>query len=145
MLMVTHNFLVKYALITIIGLVSGILQGSLGSVGMIVVIPALLMFNVIKDFKTACGTILFTLLFPTSILGLKEYYNTKNIAVVTGIILTITMTIGGYFGSFASKYISIRVLEIASGIIFILTGLQYLFIGTNSMYVKPANNPTVMF
>jgi uncharacterized membrane protein YfcA len=112
---------------------------------MIVVIPALLMFNVIKDFKTACGTILFTLLFPTSILGLNEYYTSKNIAVITGIILTITMTIGAYFGAFASKYISIRVLEIASGIIFILTGLQYLFIGTNSMYVKPANNPTIIF
>lgn len=142
--MSSHNFFVKYAIITAIGIVSGILQGSLGSVGMIVIIPALLMFNVIKDFKTACGTLLFTLLFPTSILGLNEYYTGKNIAIVTGILLTITMTIGAYFGSFASKYISVRLLEILSGIIFILVGLQYLFIGTNSMYIKPVNHTTMM-
>ena len=143
--MSSHNFFVKYAIITAIGLVSGILQGSLGSVGMIVVIPALLMFNVIKDFKTACGTILFTLLFPTSILGLNEYYKGKNIAIITGILLTITMTIGSYFGAFASKYISDRFLEIISGMIFIIIGLQYLFIGTNSMYTAPSNNKDMMF
>ena len=143
--MSSHNFFVKYTIIIFIGLVSGILQGSLGSVGIIVVIPALLMFNVIRDFKTACGTILFTLLFPTSILGLKEYYNSKNIAIITGIILTITMTVGGYFGSYASKYIPERFLEIISGIIFILVGLQYLFMGTNSMFIKNSNNQTMMF
>jgi uncharacterized membrane protein YfcA len=142
--MSSHNFFVKYAIITIIGIVSGILQGSLGSVGIIVIIPALLLFNVIKDFKTACGTLLFTLLFPTSILGLNEYYSNNNIAIVTGILLTITMIIGGYFGSFASKYISVRLLELISGIIFILVGLQYLFIGTNSMYIKPVNNTSMI-
>ena len=141
----SHNFFVKYAIIILIGIVSGILQGSLGSVGIIIVIPALLMFNVIKDFRTACGTILFTLLFPTSILGINEYYTSKNIAIITGIILTITMAIGGYIGSFASKYIPDNFLEIISGIIFILVGIQYLFMGTNSMFTKSSNNQTMMF
>jgi uncharacterized membrane protein YfcA len=143
--MLLDNTIYKFVIVCFIGLFSGILQGSLGSVGVIVIIPALLLTRIVGDFKTACGTILITFLFPTSLLGLYEYYKSNSIALLTGIVLTIMMTIGGYFGSLVSKYISFSNLELISGIIFIIIGLYYLFIGTNSLYVKNIHNKTILF
>ena len=143
--MVLSNNVTKYILVTIIGLVSGILQGSLGSVGLIVVIPALLIMNIVGDFKTACGTLLFTLLFPTSALGLYEYYYSNSMAIITGLVLTFTMTIGGYYGSMVSSYVSYEKLEFISGIIFIIIGIHYLFMGSHSLYTKEIRNKSVWF
>ena len=143
--MVLSNSITKYILIIIVGLVSGILQGSLGSVGVIVIIPALLLLNIVGDYKTACGTLLVTLLFPTSLLGLSEYYHTNSLAMVTGLILTITMTIGGYYGALVRNYITYGSLEIISGLIFIIIGIQYLFMGTHSLYTKEFRNKTIWF
>lgn len=143
--MVLSNSITKYILIIIVGFVSGILQGSLGSVGVIVIIPALLLLNIVGDYKTACGTLLVTLLFPTSLLGLSEYYHTNSLAVVTGLILTVTMTIGGYYGALVSNYITYGALEIISGIIFIIVGIQYLFMGSHSLYTKEIRNKTIWF
>jgi uncharacterized membrane protein YfcA len=143
--MVLSNNITKYLLITIIGIVSGILQGSLGSVGLIIVIPALLVMNIVSDFKTACGTVLFTLLFPTSAPSLYEYYHSNNIAIITGIILTITMAIGGYYGSLVSNYVGYGKLEIISGVIFIIVGIHYIFMGTHSLYTKEFHNKTIWF
>jgi uncharacterized membrane protein YfcA len=143
--MVLTNNITKYVLITLIGIVSGILQGALGSVGLIVIIPALLVMNIVGDYKTACGTLLFTLLFPTSLLGLNEYYHSNSMAIITGIILTITMTIGGYYGSLVSNYITYGTLELISGIIFIIVGIHYLFMGSHSLYTKEIRNKTIWF
>ena len=143
--MIFGNSVIKYAVIISIGFISGILQGSLGSVGVIFIIPALLFMNIVGDYKTACGTLLITLLFPTSIMSLHEYYKTNNIALITGLILTITMTIGGYYGSLISNYITYETLEIISGIIFFIIGMIYLFIGTHSLYTKEIRNKTIWF
>ena len=143
--MILANNITKYVIIIIIGIVSGILQGALGSVGLIVVIPALLVMNIVGDYKTACGTLLFTLLFPTSLLGLYEYYHSNSMAIITGIILVITMTIGGYYGSMLSNYITYGNLEILSGIIFIIVGIHYLFMGSQSLYTNEILNKTIMF
>jgi uncharacterized membrane protein YfcA len=143
--MILENNITKYALIVVIGFLSGILQGSLGSVGVIVIIPALLIMNIVGDYKTACGTLLVTLLFPTSLLGLYEYYKTNSLALITGIILTITMTIGGYYGSLVSNYITYGTLELISGIIFFIIGMNYLFMGSHSLYTKEIRNKSIWF
>jgi len=143
--MVLDNSITKYFIVVLIGIVAGLLQGSLGSVGVIILIPLLLITNVVGDFKTACGTVLFTFLFPTSLLGLYDYYKSNSMALISGIILTITMTIGGYYGSLASSYINYGNLEIVSGIIFIIVGLHYLFMGTHSLYVKEIRNKSIWF
>jgi putative Mn2+ efflux pump MntP len=101
--------------------------------------------NIVGDYKTACGTLLVTLLFPTSLLGLGEYYNTNSLAVVTGLILTVTMTIGGYYGALFSNYVTYGRLEIISGIIFIIVGIHYLFMGFHSLYTKEIRNKTIWF
>lgn len=143
--MVLDNSITKYLIVTIIGIVAGLLEGSLGSVGVIILIPLLLITNVVGDFKTACGTVLFTFLFPTSLLGLYTYYQSNSIALITGIILTITMTIAGYYGSLASSYITYGNLELLTGIIFIIVGLHYLFMGSHSLYVKEIRNKSIWF
>jgi uncharacterized membrane protein YfcA len=143
--MILENNVTKYALIIAIGFVSGILQGSLGSVGVIVIIPALLAMNIVGDYKTACGTLLITLLFPTSLLGLYEYYKTNSLALITGIILTITMTIGGYYGSLVTNYVTYGTLEIISGVIFFIIGMYYFFMGSHSLYTKEIRNKTIWF
>jgi uncharacterized membrane protein YfcA len=143
--MILENNITKYALIIAIGFVSGILQGSLGSVGVIVIIPALLAMNIVGDYKTACGTLLITLLFPTSLLGLYEYYKTNSLALITGIILTITMTIGGYYGSLVTNYVTYGTLEIISGVIFFIIGMCYFFMGSHSLYTKEIRNKTIWF
>ena len=72
---------------TIIGLVSGILGGAFGLGGSFVMLPGLTLFHIVPNFKTAVGTVLFSLLPPLSILAVIEYGKKGEIDYLVGIIL----------------------------------------------------------
>ena len=51
----------------IIGIISGIIGGALGIGGTVFMLPLLLLTNIIPDYKTIVGTLLFSLLPPISL------------------------------------------------------------------------------
>ena len=111
----------------IIGSFSGIVGGALGLGGTPVILPALIMFNVIPDYKKVVGTILFSLLPPISLLAVFEYGRKKQIDYLLGTLLFISYFITAYYGSLINSMYSPRTLKYVTSVAFIFIGLLFFY------------------
>jgi len=125
--------LTRIILTVVIGLISGVIGGSLGQVGSFVILPGLLITGVIGDFKTAVGTILFAMLPPVSILAVVEYYKNKKIDIPIGIILCISYLISSKFGAIINKKHTSEELMYATSVLFFIVGI-YFFINAHKRH-----------
>ena len=89
----------KLFLTTIIGIVSGLIAGFLGTAHATTMLPALILFKIVPNYTIAAGTTLFTLIPPLSIAGAYVYYKSNQIDYRVGITLIISATIATYFGA----------------------------------------------
>jgi uncharacterized membrane protein YfcA len=112
---------------TLIGIISGILGGAFGLGGSFVMLPGLILFNVTKDYNTAVGTILFSLLPPISLLAVIEYYKREQVDITIGIILFVTYFFAAYLGAKINQMFSQKTLEYACGHIFLLIALFFYY------------------
>ena len=69
----------NYFLIVLIGIVSGLIAGALGTTTATTIMMGLLLFNLVPNFATAAGTTLFAILPPLSIFAVYEYYKKNNL------------------------------------------------------------------
>lgn len=111
----------------LLGLVAGFLGGALGQSGAETLLPGLLILGLVPDFKTAAGTVLLTILPPLSLLAILQYYRRGQVLVITSIILMISYFISAYFGAYLTKDVTNSVLELVSGIYFIIIGIFFLW------------------
>jgi len=115
----------KYLIILLIGLMAGIIESSLGV--SFIIIPLLLLFNVIIDYKTALGTMLCAFVFPLSLGAVYFHYKQNNIELPFAFVLGVSYFIGA---TIASKYvcnISNESLMLIAGVSLILFGIYYLY------------------
>lgn len=124
----------RIILTIILGCISGIIGGSLGLGGTSIILPGLLILGIIKDYKIAVGTTLFTLLPPISIFAVIEYYKRKQIDLEIGIIACISYMLFAYFGSMINKQLSSKTLEYSTAIFFLIGSIYFFWKGyiTNS-------------
>ena len=83
----------------IIGIISGIIGGALGIGGTVFMLPLLLLTNIIPDYKTIVGTLLFSLLPPISLLAVIEFGKRRQIDYLISSLLFITYFFGAYYGA----------------------------------------------
>ena len=89
----------KYLIIQIfVGLICGVLFGITGIAPTGLVILTLDYFK-IDDYIKILGTILFINLFPLTIGSVWEFYKAKKINFTMGIILFLSIALGGFLGS----------------------------------------------
>ena len=69
----------NYIITAILGIISGIIGGSVGTSGSNVIIPGLIMFKISPNYQTAVGTTLLTILPPLSIGAVYSYWKKKKI------------------------------------------------------------------
>ena len=117
---------------TIIGLVSGILGGAFGLGGSFIMLPGLTLFHVVPNFKTAVGTVLFSLLPPLSILAVIEYGKKGEIDYLVGIILCIAYLISAYFGALINSHYSEKVLKYSCAITFLIITMYFFYDAYNT-------------
>lgn len=86
-------------LVKIIGIISGLIAGALGTATAPTILMGLLLFELVPNFGTAAGTTLLTILPPLSIFAVYEYYKKKQINFKYAIILMITCTIFEWIGA----------------------------------------------
>ena len=110
----------KTILTILLGITAGLVGGSLGQSGAEFMLPGLLILGIVPDFKTAVGTVLLSIIFPISLLAVIEYYQRKQVIVVTSLTLTACYFIAAYFGAYFTKDIPNTFLEYACGIYFLL-------------------------
>jgi uncharacterized membrane protein YfcA len=115
----------QYIIETILGLLVGILFGITGILNTPIIL-FVLDFLQIGDYKTNIGSLLFLSMFPTTIGSFYEYYKAKKIDYLLGLILLVTIILGGYIGSkfvVNSKHtLSTKTIKyLTSGISFIMS------------------------
>lgn len=112
-------------LLSIIGLLAGILSGLVGVGGGIIIVPALVFFLGFTQ-KEAQGTSLGLLLLPIGILAVLNYYQKGLIDVKVVGIMALTFTLGGFLGSKIALAISETALRRIFAIVLFYTGLKML-------------------
>ncbi len=125
----------NFILIILTGLIGGFLGGALGVSSAPFLLPALLIFSLVKSYKVAIGTVIFTIVPPLSILALYNYYNSGFINIKLALILMVCVIIGSYFGSnFTIKANPITLAYITSGALFGLS-IFWFYLATTGKYI----------
>jgi uncharacterized membrane protein YfcA len=109
-------------IVTLIGLLAGLLVGLMGIGGGIVVVPALV-YLLGMDQHLAQGTSLFMLLPPLGLGALWQYWKKREVDVPAGIIGALGFFAGGYFGGFVAVRLSSRTLQAIFGIFLMAAAL----------------------
>jgi uncharacterized membrane protein YfcA len=113
----------------LIGLFVGMISGITGVGGTSVLLTLVYYSNLIGNYTTIKGTMLYTLLFPVSILSVYNYYKSGNINIYVGNILVVSMLIGGFVGSkiiLLAKESGDIISKRLGGIILIICGILIL-------------------
>jgi uncharacterized membrane protein YfcA len=112
-------------LLSIIGLLAGMLSGMIGVGGGIIIVPALVFFLGFTQ-KEAQGTSLGLLLLPIGILAVINYYNKGLIDVRVVLIMAVAFVFGGFLGSKIALAISEEALRRIFAIILFYTAFKML-------------------
>ncbi|NOQ24956.1 MAG: TSUP family transporter [Bacteroidales bacterium] len=113
-------------LLIIIGFLAGIVGGSLGLGGGIIIVPTLVfVFGFSQHY--AQGTSLAVLLFPIGILAVINYTKNGYVNYKFAVILMLAFVIGSYFGSEISVHLPEKTLKKVFGIFLLLVSLKMIF------------------
>lgn len=113
-------------ILSLIGIIAGILGGMLGIGGGIIVIPALVFIFGLSQ-KQANATSLAFMLAPTGLLAVINYYKAGLVNVKYAIILSIAFFIGAYFGSLWAIKMPVETLRKIFAIFIIAVGIKLFF------------------
>jgi uncharacterized membrane protein YfcA len=120
----------------LIGLITGLFTGFTGLSAMGIVLMALTSSHIIDDYKTIIGTVLYVLMFPTTIAAVLEYHKQDKINFLVGNLLLISLLVGSYIGAkitLSSKYkISEKTIKYTTSFIALSMG-TYFFITAYNM------------
>jgi uncharacterized membrane protein YfcA len=111
----------------IIGTLSGIIGGAFGLGGSFIMLPGLILLNVTKNFNTAVGTVLFSLLPPVSLLAVIDYYKRGQVDMTVGTILFVTYFLAAYIGAKINNMYDQKTLEYACATVFLLITIYFYY------------------
>lgn len=110
----------------ITGLLAGVVSGTFGVGGGIIIIPALI-FVLGMTQHEAQGTSLAMMIPPIGILAAMNYYKNGYVNVKYAIILVVAFLIGSYFGSLLSVHIPEKILKKLFAVLIIAVGIKMFF------------------
>ncbi len=116
---------IQIILVTIVGLLAGILSGMFGIGGGVIIVPALMLL-VGFSIKMASGTSLVALLLPVGLLGAIEYYRQEQINIIAAISLVVGLFIGAYFGARITIALPDLMVKKAFGVLLLVLAFRYL-------------------
>lgn len=116
------NPILKIVTSLLIGIFSAALTVYTG-VGSSIMIPLVMFFGLIKDYRTAVGTILLAVFTPAFIFPVYSYYQSDRIDLTVGIPVAIGYIIGNYITSIYFMD------SIKNEIVYLLFGIYSLVVG----------------
>ena len=109
-----------------IGLLAGLLGGTLGVGGAIIVVPALVLIFGFTQHQ-AQGTSLAFMIPPVTLLAVANYWKEGYVNWKYALVLSVMFFIGAYLGSFISFSISEKILRKIFGVFIIIVALKMIF------------------
>lgn len=113
-------------IIALIGLVAGLLGGTLGLGGAIIIIPALVMLLGYSQ-QMAQGTALIMMVLPVGALAAFQYYQKGFVDMKAAIIMAAFFFVGGYYGAKLSTQIPQDLLKKAFALLLVIIALKMWF------------------
>lgn len=120
------NVLVKYSLLSLVGLAAGLIAGGLGTSTAYALILGLVVTGVSKDYKHAAALTLFTILPPLSLGAVYTYYKKNMIDIPAGLFLMVVCFFSAWAGSKLNAYIPDYIAELLLGVFLLIVSL-YMF------------------
>lgn len=114
-----------WVLVSLIGLVAGVVSGLFGIGGAIVIVPALVLLAKLPQ-HTASGTSLASLLLPVGLLGALEYYRRGQVNVAYAAIIAAGLFVGALVGAQIAGGLSDTMLRRAFGAFLLLVAGKLL-------------------
>lgn len=113
-------------ILLVVGLLAGIISGTLGVGGGILIVPALVFFMGFSQHE-AQGTSLAFMLPPIGILAAINYSKQGYINWKYAIILSLVFVAGAYIGSIISINLPAKVLKKVFGIFMLVAAIKMIF------------------
>lgn len=112
-------------LVSLLGLLAGVVSGLFGVGGAVVIIPGLVLIAKLPQ-HTAHGTSLAALLLPVGLLGVLEYSKREQVNWPYAAVVAVGLLIGAYFGARFAGTISDVMLRKAFGAFLLLISAKLL-------------------
>jgi len=109
-----------------VGVLAGVLSGSLGIGGGIVIIPILVYIFGFSQHMSQ-GTTLALMVPPIGLLAAYEYYKNGNVNITAAVLICIGFVGGTFLGSKVSHLIPDMVLKKAFGVLLLIIAIKMIF------------------
>ncbi len=114
-----------WVLVSLLGLLAGVVSGLFGVGGAVVIIPGLVLITKMPQ-HTAHGTSLAALLLPVGLLGVLEYSKRQQVNWAYAAVVAVGLLIGAYFGARFAGTIPDATLRKAFGGFLLLVSIKLL-------------------
>jgi uncharacterized membrane protein YfcA len=114
-----------WLLVSLLGLLAGVVSGLFGVGGAVVIIPGLVLIAKLPQ-HTAHGTSLAALLLPVGLLGVLEYAKRDQVHWVYAGVVAAGLLIGAYFGARLAGSLNDVMLRKAFGVFLLLVSAKLL-------------------
>src|SRR5256712_930061 len=112
-------------LVSLLGLLAGVISGLFGVGGAVVIIPGLVVIAKLPQ-HTAHGTSLAALLLPVGLLGVMQYAKRQQVNWGYAAVVAVGLLIGAYFGARLAGSISHLTLRRVVGGVLLLISVKLL-------------------
>jgi len=109
-----------------IGLAAGLLSGSMGVGGGVIIVPSLIFFMGFS-LHQAQGTSLALMTIPVMLVAASNFYKEGFVDIKVSLLLAVTFVIGGYLGSKFSIIMPEKIMRKAFGIFMLFVALKMIF------------------
>jgi len=114
-----------WVLVSLLGLLAGVVSGLFGVGGAVVIIPGLVLIAKLPQ-HTAHGTSLAALLLPVGLLGVMEYSKRQQVHWAYAAVVAGGLLIGAYFGARLAGSLNDVMLRKAFGVFLLLVSAKLL-------------------
>ena len=116
----------KTITVIVIGIIAGIIAGSTGLAAAGAILLGLTFSGIITDHQTILGTTLYTLLPPTVIFGVWDYYRRGKVNFYYGNILIVTILFSTYIGAYLTQIVPEKYLVFLTGCLLLVSGATFI-------------------
>lgn len=116
----------KTITVIVIGIIAGIIAGSTGLAAAGAILLGLTFSGIISDHQTILGTTLYTLLPPTVIFGVWDYYKRGKVNFYYGNILIVTILFSTFIGAYLTRIIPEKYLIFLTGCLLLVSGAMFI-------------------
>ena len=117
--------IVRILLTVLVGGIAGLIGGALGINGSFIMLPAIVILNIVPDYKMAVGTILLSILPPLSLLAVIDFYKRKKVDVLVAVLLCISYFITAEYGALINKEYSVKTLKYWTAVILVICAAYF--------------------